>query len=230
MKNHFFKSIISVFFLLNLTVAQSHADNSVVLTGTLEQAACPGMCGFCCASYLLEDSSGELQLSVGKSAVDLSPLSDKGILHRFTGSFYETTGLCGVNQCTLFAIETVDEPPAADAVYDEQTAELIIPSATMSSTGEKFTVTLAAPFNIKSITEIGKNKFALQGESCTVASGAQCDTGLSCLSYYGIAGPSGPEFRTCEISCAAPGSQCPNGQACVTVADGPGQVCQAVLP
>ncbi len=136
---------------------------------------------------------------------------------------------CGINQCTLFAVATVDAVPTSETVYNAQAGELVIPSATMSSTGEKFAVTLSAPFNIKSITAIGKNRFARQGESCTAASGAQCDSGLSCLSYYGIAGPSGPEFRTCEISCAAPGSQCPSGQACVTVADGPGQVCQ-VLP
>ena len=72
-----------------------------------------------------------------------------------------------------------------------------------------------------------KDLAAMQGESCKVTSGAQCDTGLSCLSYYGVAGASGPEFRTCEIPCSASASQCPGGQACVTVADGPGQVCQA---
>ena len=226
MKCHFAKAIHSAFFLLNLMVGTTHADDSVAVTGTLESLPCVAMCGACCGSYQLQDTSGELRLNIGKSAVNLSPLSDKGTLHRITGSFYETTGQCGINQCILFGVETVDEAPTAGAVYDEQAGELVIPSATLGATGEKFAVTLSPPFNIKSITQIGKNRFALQGESCTVASGAQCDTWLSCLSYYGIAGPSGPEFRTCEISCAAPGSQCPSGQACVTVADGPGQVCQ----
>ncbi|MES3007716.1 MAG: hypothetical protein V4751_08090 [Pseudomonadota bacterium] len=229
MKTSFFKSIISIFFFINLMVVESHGDDSVALSGTLEPLACVAMCGACCGSYQLQDSSGQLRLNIGKSAVDLSPFSEKSVLHRFTGAFYETTGQCGINQCTLFAVATVDAVPTSETVYNAQAGELVIPSATMSSTGEKFAVTLSAPFNIKSITAIGKNRFARQGESCTAASGAQCDSGLSCLSYYGIAGPSGPEFRTCEISCAAPGSQCPSGQACVTVADGPGQVCQ-VLP
>lgn len=228
MKTPFSKLIFSAFFLLHLIVGASHADDSVSVSGTLEPLACVAMCGACCGTYQLQDTSGQLRLNIGKSNVDLGPLAEKGTLHRITGTFYETTGLCGINQCTLFGVETVDEA-LEEAVYDEQAGELVIPSATLSSTGEKFAVTLEAPFNIKSITQIGKNRFALQGESCSVASGAQCDTGLSCLSYYGIAGPSGPEFRTCEISCAAPGSQCPRGQACVTVADGPGQVCQ-VLP
>ena len=229
MKISISKVIYSAFFLFNLIAGASHADNSVAVSGTLEPLACVAMCGACCGTYQLQDTSGQLRLNIGKSHVDLSPLAKKGTLHRITGTFYETTGLCGINQCTLFGVETVDEAPVQEAVYDEQAGELVIPSATLSGTGEKFAVTLAAPFNIKSITQIGKSKFALQGESCTVTSGAQCNTGLSCLSYYGIAGPSGPEFKTCEISCAAPGSQCPSGQACVTVADGPGQVCQ-VLP
>lgn len=229
MKTPIFKAIISALFFINMLGGTTHADDSVAVSGTLEPLACVAMCGACCGSFQLQDSSGELRLNIGKSTVDLSPLADKGTLHRITGSFYETTGQCGINQCTLFAVETVNEAPTAEPVYDESSGELTVPSATLSSTGEKFSVTLVPPFNIKAIAQIGKNQFARQGESCTVASGAQCDSGLSCLSYYGIAGASGPEFRTCEISCAAPGSQCPSGQACVTVADGPGQVCQ-VLP
>jgi hypothetical protein len=61
--------------------------------------------------------------------------------------------------------------------------------------------------------------------------GAPCDEkgcggGYECKSYYGIAGPRGPEFKTCEISCAAKGSKCPAGTKCSTIADGPGKVCR----
>jgi len=48
----------------------------------------------------------------------------------------------------------------------------------------------------------------------------------SCVSYYGIAGPRGPEFKSCEIRCN-PQGRCEGGRQCITVADGPGQVCRS---
>ncbi len=62
-----------------------------------------------------------------------------------------------------------------------------------------------------------------QGEPC--AAGDLCAPGLSCVHYYGIAGPSGPEFTSCEIPCSDD-DVCPEGQRCRLVADGPGQVCR----
>ena len=47
-----------------------------------------------------------------------------------------------------------------------------------------------------------------------------------CIEFYGIAGPAGPKLSSCEIPCDKPGAQCPHGQKCVTIADGPGQVCR----
>lgn len=61
-----------------------------------------------------------------------------------------------------------------------------------------------------------------QGEGCP---DDVCDVGLTCVHYYGIAGPSGPEFATCEIPCSSD-RDCPSDQQCVTIADGPGTVCQ----
>lgn len=52
-----------------------------------------------------------------------------------------------------------------------------------------------------------------------------CAQGTECVSYYGIAGAKGPQFKTCEIKCG-PEKQCPSGLACKTIADGPGQVCR----
>jgi hypothetical protein len=62
-----------------------------------------------------------------------------------------------------------------------------------------------------------------QGEPCNAA--GKCKAGLTCVEYYGIAGPRGGKFTSCEIRCGAKG-QCPAGQSCITIADGPGQVCR----
>ena len=61
------------------------------------------------------------------------------------------------------------------------------------------------------------------GENC--GANDACAQGLTCVSYYGIAGARGPQFKTCEIKCAD-GTPCPAGTKCITIADGPGQVCR----
>jgi hypothetical protein len=61
------------------------------------------------------------------------------------------------------------------------------------------------------------------GSACGAAD--SCPSGLSCVKYFGIAGPSGPEFKSCEIPCEGAKS-CPAGLTCVSIADGPGQVCR----
>jgi hypothetical protein len=56
--------------------------------------------------------------------------------------------------------------------------------------------------------------------------GGVCAAPTECVRYYGIAGAKGPELSSCEIRCAGPDAKCPEGATCVTVADGPGQVCR----
>lgn len=63
-----------------------------------------------------------------------------------------------------------------------------------------------------------------QGQPCPEGA---CAEGLTCISYYGIAGSKGPKFTSCERPCAANLQPCPEGQRCVVIADGPGQVCRA---
>jgi len=46
----------------------------------------------------------------------------------------------------------------------------------------------------------------------------------ACVSYRGIAGARGPEFKSCEIRCDQ--GNCREGRKCITIADGPGQVCR----
>lgn len=60
------------------------------------------------------------------------------------------------------------------------------------------------------------------GEPC--AANDVCGEG-SCVTYSGIAGPRGGEFKSCEIKCDAT-RPCEGGRQCITVADGPGQVCR----
>ena len=63
-----------------------------------------------------------------------------------------------------------------------------------------------------------------QGQTCD---DGKCAPGLSCVTYYGIAGGAGPKFTSCEIRCVVDGKPgCPSGQNCVTIADGPGAVCR----
>jgi hypothetical protein len=57
------------------------------------------------------------------------------------------------------------------------------------------------------------------------ANGQTCAAPATCVSYRGIAGARGPEFKTCEIKCAD-AKNCPNGTKCMTIADGPGRVCR----
>jgi eight-cysteine-cluster-containing protein len=62
----------------------------------------------------------------------------------------------------------------------------------------------------------------VQGQPCP---DQKCADGLTCIEYYGIAGPQGPKFTSCEVPCGQ-GGPCPEGQTCITIADGPGQVCR----
>jgi hypothetical protein len=69
----------------------------------------------------------------------------------------------------------------------------------------------------------GEAELPAQGQPCK---GGKCAPGLTCLTYYGVAGPRGPPLSSCEIPCAGQRAVCPEGQTCATIADGPGPVCQ----
>lgn len=55
----------------------------------------------------------------------------------------------------------------------------------------------------------------------------KCVAPAKCEQYSGIAGPKGPQFTSCELRCGD-AKACPDGTTCVTVADGPGEVCRPV--
>lgn len=62
------------------------------------------------------------------------------------------------------------------------------------------------------------------GATCSDA--APCAAGLACTTYYGIAGPAGPSFQSCELACGPEKAACPTNTDCVTISDGPGSVCR----
>ncbi len=61
------------------------------------------------------------------------------------------------------------------------------------------------------------------GEKCGASD--VCAEGLACTKYYGIAGASGPQFKSCEKTCGTD-TDCPAPRKCGTIADGPGRVCR----
>lgn len=214
-----------IFCILSGTASLGAEDEQVSLSGTIVSVANAAACGVCSPTHSVVDTSGTLSLQIGNSFVDLSSISDDEQVHRFTGHFYQATGQCGVNECTLFAIEEVDTQQTTAPSYDTSTEKLSIQSVVIDSNNDdQYSVTLSAPFNVDSSTLLSSDNLIPQGGDCS-AQGAVCSAGTTCLSYFGIAGPSGPEFKTCETRCSLPGANCPLGQSCTTIADGPGQVC-----
>lgn len=76
--------------------------------------------------------------------------------------------------------------------------------------------------------DVGAVDLSKLGTPC--GDGDRCDGGTRCVTYYGVAGPRGPEFKSCEIACPSGKGPCPAGTACITIADGPGSVCRANAP
>jgi hypothetical protein len=64
------------------------------------------------------------------------------------------------------------------------------------------------------------------GQPCSDA----CVAPAKCEHFSGIAGPRGPQLSSCELRCADDGAACPDGTACITIADGPGRVCRPTAP
>jgi hypothetical protein len=61
-----------------------------------------------------------------------------------------------------------------------------------------------------------------QGQPCPPSG---CPEPLQCVTYCGKAGCDNGMFTSCEIPCDPQMPMCPDGQICVTIADGPGDVC-----
>ena len=212
---------------LFLPPALASGSDKVVLTGAITSQSCAAACGVCCATHSVTDTSGTITLLIGNAFIDLSQVSDDGKNHQLGGHFYEGSGQCGVNQCTLFAVEELDSVIGRAANFDSQSQRLSIQSVVIDgSASQPYSVTLSPPFTVDTAVEIVDENRIPQGGDCS-GQNTLCASGTVCLAYFGIAGPQGPEFKSCEIPCSHPGATCPLGQSCVTIADGPGQVCRA---
>lgn len=57
--------------------------------------------------------------------------------------------------------------------------------------------------------------------------GEPCKAGLTPITYHGLVSENGPEHCSCSLPCTDddPLAPCPEGSECMTIADGPGQVC-----
>lgn len=97
------------------------------------------------------------------------------------------------------------------------------PTTTGNGTGSTTTPTASEPADPQPSTDEPKSAAPSPGQAQECPAGT-CAEGLECIEYYGIAGTSGPKFTSCEMRCKS--GACPDGQQCVTISDGPGQVCR----
>jgi hypothetical protein len=207
-------------------LAAEEEVEKVSLSGTVETLACAAACGVCCPSYSIVDTSGTLSLQVGNSFVDWAKISDDGKVHQISGFFYQTSGQCGIGECTMFTVEEFENQQITEPAFNAATGTLDIQSVVINNIdNSRYKVSLSSPFNVYSATEITADNIIPQGGGCSEES-AICTDGTLCVSYFGIAGAQGPEFKSCETPCSQPGALCPRGQSCITIADGPGQVCR----
>lgn len=200
----------------------------VSLSGTVQSLVCTQSCGSCCGTHGLTDTSGNISLQIGNSFADLAKIADDGQVHQINGYFYTAAGQCGVNECSLFAVETIDQPNLPAAIFQPASGRLSIQAVVIDGDADKtrYLVDLDPPYTVASAIDHNNLEIIAQGGDCS-ATNAVCSNGSVCLSYFGIGGASGPQFKTCEVPCSHAGASCPLGQSCATIADGPGQVCTA---
>lgn len=67
-------------------------------------------------------------------------------------------------------------------------------------------------------SDISEEDLSKLHTDCTAAS---CPPSMQCLAWYGVSGPLGPKYMTCEIPCDPASPSCPNGLSCAGSGDGP---------
>lgn len=206
------------------TFAQAEQEQ-VRFTGSLHRLACTASCGTCCGEAQLNEANAGFTAILGTSDIPLAGMVDDGHFYRLSGYFYPATGSCGVGDCRFFHLRAVDSASSElEPEFDSGTGVLRLPSVLVDNR-HRWNADLVGPYQITHAEYRGQVRQVAQGEDCS-APDTVCEAGASCMGYYGIAGANGPLFQTCEIACGD-GHGCPDGQQCVTIADGPGQVCRA---
>lgn len=200
--------------------------DSVTFSGKLENVACTMVCGTCCTETLLSEKNNGFQTPIMGSEVNLSAFMDDGQYYRVSGYFFQGRGSCDIGECTYFKVESIEPGMPETATLDLTTGNLTIPKLTAEGFGN-YELELAPPYNPRRLRSLADVTPVEQGGDCS-DSRAVCAAGFTCVSYYGIGGPSGPLFQTCEVPCTTD-DDCPPEQTCVRIADGPGDVCQPVL-
>jgi len=64
---------------------------------------------------------------------------------------------------------------------------------------------------------------SIAGLHSTCVNGTCANASLTPITFYGVAGTSGPQFCMCEIPCIS--TACPTGMKCTSISDGPGSIC-----
>lgn len=192
----------------NPAKSASNISFSGHLTGGL---ACTLDCGNCCTGNIATDNSKTLTFTVGSSDADLKKVYNDGVEHLIKGYFYSSSGSCGMGKCTFFHVTSIDKNNLPS--YDAQSGRLSIPAVAVDGK-TVFSAALDGPFTVAEAAEITG-----QGGDCS--KGQQCAEGYSCVSYFGIAGN---ELKSCEIPCGKE-LHCPIGQTCISISDGPQNIC-----
>lgn len=222
--NGFSKTIVALVGMLGVTGLGAE-EALVSFTGRLDNVACAAVCGNCCTGQRLTEINGGFGADVGASDVDLTSVLDSNTNLPVTGFFFQGTGQCGMGSCTLFHVRSVSSSADDRPSFTSSTGQLHLPEVVIDG-GARYEATLGPPYDVLTAQLLGDQTLVQQAEDCS-GEGVACAAGLTCVSYFGIAGANGPLFQTCEIPCESSAS-CPSGQQCIGIADGPGQVCRPV--
>ena len=218
--------VISALAIGLFSVPVAGEEELVRFTGGLQRVACPEVCGACCGDALVEEVNGGFSAHVAKTDYPLSGVVDDGRYYRLSGYFFRGAGACGTGDCTYFHLDALDAVNKdLEPVFDSDTRSLHLPSLLVDNR-ERWRVDLGAPYQITQAEFVETVQIVAQGGDCS-ALDLVCTAGSTCVGYFGIAGPAGPLFQTCEIPCDSD-KDCPTDQRCTVVADGPGQVCQSL--
>ncbi len=207
--------------VLMFIASNAFGEDTVTLNGKLETVLCAMVCGTCCTGTSLTEKNNGFETAVKESDVDLTSFLDDGQSHGVMGYFEPGVGACETGECVYFHVTRIGA--SMEASFNEDTGLINIPNLDVGG-AINYEVVLGPPYNLVRASPVGAGVIVQQGGYCSAA-GAVCDKDTTCVEYLGIGGAAGPTFKTCEIPCESD-RDCPGGQSCTLIADGPGYVCQ----